>query len=58
MNITADFRLTDDESAAAYMALAQQTADPTLAAAIQRVADAFARHSRSISSSEVQALCP
>lgn len=56
-NITADVRLTDDESAAAYSMLAQQTADPTLAAAIQRVADAFARHSQSISSAEVQALC-
>ena len=55
--ITADFRMTDEQSAAAFGALARQTADPALAAAIQRVADAFARRALSIPSNEVQAMC-
>lgn len=57
VSITADFRLTDQQSAVAYTNLARQTADPTLAAAIQRVADGFASNAASISSAEVQALC-
>jgi uncharacterized protein (DUF58 family) len=55
--ITADFRMTDDQSAIAFGMLARETADPVLAAAIQRVADGFARHASAISSSEVQSLC-
>lgn len=55
--ISADFRMSDEQSFAAFSMLAQQTADRTLAAAIQRVADAYARHAESISSAEVQALC-
>jgi hypothetical protein len=54
---SADFRATDDQSAVAMTQLAADTADPALAAAIQRVADAFRRHAPEISSSEVQALC-
>jgi hypothetical protein len=55
--ITADYTLTDDESAFAYGAIAQETADPTLAAAVQRVADGFARGDPAVSSAEVRALC-
>ena len=53
----ADLRLSDQQSAIAFGNLARQTADPTLAAAIQRVANGFARSAESISSTEVQALC-
>lgn len=53
----ADLRLNDQQSAVAFSRLAEQTADPALAAAIQRVADDFARNADSISSAEVQALC-
>lgn len=53
----ADFRMTDQQSAVAFANLARQTADPTLAAAIQRVANGFARNAESISSAEVQTLC-
>jgi hypothetical protein len=53
----ADFRMTDQQSAVAFSRLAQQTADPTLAAAIRRVADGFARNAESLSSAEVQTLC-
>lgn len=55
--ISADFRMTDQQSAAAFSQLAQQTADPALVAAIRRVADGFRRNAASISSSEVQTLC-
>ena len=57
LTIVSDFKLNDDQSAVALSVLTQQTSDPTLAAAIQRVADGFARHASSISSTEVQALC-
>ena len=53
----ADLRLNDQQSAVAFTALAGRTADPTLAAAIQRVANGFARNAESISSTEVQTLC-
>lgn len=56
--ITADFTLTDEDSAAAYLSLAGDTGDPSLAAAIQRVGEAFERHDASIPSTEVQSLCP
>ena len=55
--IVANFRLTDQQSAVAFRTLAQQTSDRTLAAAIQRVGDAFARNAPAISSTEVQGLC-
>lgn len=56
-DIMADLRLNDDQSAVATGALAQQTADPALAAAIQRIAAAFARHASSIPLTEINALC-
>lgn len=55
--IVGDLKLNDDQSADAFSDLARQTADPSLAAAIQRVADGFARHASAISSVDVQALC-
>lgn len=57
LDIMADLRLNDDQSAVATGALAQQTADPALAAAIQRIAAAFARHASSIPLTEINALC-
>lgn len=53
-----DLSMSDAQWAVAFSALARQTADPALAAAIERVADGFARGAPSISSTEVQALCP
>lgn len=51
--------LGDDESASAFGALARQTAEiPSLAAAIQRVADQFAAHAASVLTGDVTALCP
>lgn len=55
--ITADFKMTDQQSATAYRSLAERTEDPALAAAIQRVASGFARSDPAISSSEVLTLC-
>lgn len=55
--VTADFTLNDSESAAAYYALASETADLGLATAIREVADAFARNDPAISSADVQLLC-
>ena len=55
--ITADFKMTDQQSATAYRSLAERTEDPAVAAAIQRVASGFARSDPAISSSEVLALC-
>lgn len=55
--ITADYTMTDQQSATAYRSLAKQTADPPLAAAIQRVASGFARSEPAVSSAEVMSLC-
>lgn len=55
--ISADYRMNDEQSFVAFSMLAQQTTDPMLAAAIQRVADGFRRHDDAISSAPVQALC-
>jgi hypothetical protein len=52
-----DFTMSDSKSAKAFTKLAQRTADPSLAAAIQRVADGFARRDPSVSASEVNSLC-
>ena len=56
--IVADLRLNDAQSATAFSALARQTADPTLAGAIQRVANGFARNAENITLTEIQRLCP
>lgn len=52
-----DLALDDDETASAYYALARQTADPGLAAAIRRVAEGNARHAPAIPLGEVNAFC-
>lgn len=56
--IVADFRMTDQQSAVAFGTLARSTADQALAAAIERVANAYERNAPAVSSSEVQSLCP
>jgi len=55
--IVADLGLDDTQSGVAMSRLAGATADPSLAVAIERVANAFFRRAPQISSSEVQALC-
>jgi len=52
-----DFTMSDSESAEAFNTLARRTADPSLAAAIQRVADGFARNDPAVSAAEVNSLC-
>jgi hypothetical protein len=57
VQIVGDYTMTDDQSASAFGDLASHTADSDLAAAIQRVSDAFARHDKDVPSTEVQSLC-
>ena len=57
LETVSDLTMSDSESAEAFSELAQRTADPSLAAAIQRVADGFARSDPSISASEINSLC-
>ena len=56
-DIVGDLRLNDDQSAVATGALAQQTADPALAAAIRRISAGFTRHAPSIPLTEINAIC-
>lgn len=55
--ITSDLTLTDAGLAAAYRELARDTDDPSLAAEIRGIGDAFARGDAEISSSGVLAIC-
>jgi hypothetical protein len=57
IEITADYTLDDDQSAARYLDLATRTEDQDLARAIRAVGNAFSRHDASISSDAVQQLC-
>jgi sarcosine oxidase gamma subunit len=55
--VVADYATTDQQSASAFSSLAARTEDPALAAAIQRVANGFARSDPAVSSAEVTSLC-
>jgi hypothetical protein len=55
--IAADATLSDEESAIQFGALARRTSEQELSAAIQEIADKFARHAEAISMEKVNTLC-
>jgi hypothetical protein len=56
-SIVSQYAMTDEQSAAAFGALADQTEDAELAADLRRVADAFANHDQAVPDNDVLKDC-